>query len=272
MSSRRRFGQHFLVNRGVVDRIVEAAELSGDDVVLEIGPGKGALTEPLVASGQRVVALEIDRDLVAEFPPALTEAESFTLVEADANRADWRSVLPSLDGARVKLLSNLPYESSSPLIVRYLETSLRDDSFDLAVLMMQLEVAQRLAAEPGSKNHGSLAALARATHSIETVVDVSPGSFRPPPKVQSRVLRLRPLERPLLAADEHAGYAAFLRLAFSQRRKQLAGLLHGNGGLDREGWSAQLRRLGHPPTVRAEALSPEELVALFRQSVLETTS
>jgi 16S rRNA (adenine1518-N6/adenine1519-N6)-dimethyltransferase len=260
--ARKRFGQHFLADPGVLDRIVRDFRPSPDDHLLEIGPGRGALTEYLVrevctpgATG-RFVAVEIDRDLV----PALeTRFPGVEFVNADILRVDLDTLFanssapapaaPPERGWRV--VGNLPYNISTPLLVRLLQhlPRIRDMHF-----MLQREVADRLSATPGTKAWGRIAVLVQYLCTVEKLFDVPPASFRPPPKVWSAVARLTPRGAP--PAVEAAALDAVLRAAFSQRRKRLANALQ---SLDID-WNAS----GVEPGKRADAVSVEEYLALAR--------
>lgn len=261
-----RLGQNFLVNEGACERIVDAAgDLSGHPV-LEVGPGRGALTRRLASRAAFVLALELDAALAEALAPELPEDRCEILLQ-DAVKADWAALAGRLlarGAPPIPLVANLPYESGTAILQGWLAASAAEPMLDRAIVMLQREVAERVTAPPSTKAYGYLAVLAQSTHRVRTVMDVSPGSFRPAPSVQSRVLRLDRLEAPLFAPDERTRVAGFLHAAFSSRRKQLAGLLAGRGGRTREDWQALLAGRGIPPTVRAEELEPAALVALSR--------
>lgn len=269
MTRRRpRWGQHFLVNAGVADAIVDAACREPFDSALEIGPGRGVLTVRLVARFRRVLAVEIDADLADRLPGVVGRPERLVTWRRDAVELDWPSAVAACrqgaaPGAPATcLVANLPYEVSAPLLLAYLRCSSRDRLLGRAVVMVQAEMADRLAAAPGSRAYGSLGAVASCTHAVEKVMDVGPGSFQPPPRVRSRVLALAPRSRPAFGPIEWDRHARFIHRAFAHRRKQLARSLAGTCGLSREEWRCRIEDLGRPGDVRAEALSPEELVAL----------
>lgn len=213
---RRRFGQNFLVDRNVVAKIVDAIDPAPGDVVVEIGPGKGALTEPLLEVLPSLHAVEIDRDLAAglrgRFPP-----ERLIVHEADALRFDF-STLP----APLRAVGNLPYNISSPLLFRLAQSAerLRDAHF-----MLQLEVVERMAAAPGGKTYGRLSVMLQYVFAVERLFRVAPGSFWPLPKVDSAIVRLTPLRAGRLRARDEPLFAALVARAFSQRRKTLRNAL-----------------------------------------------
>ena len=287
-----RWGQNFLVNVGAAERIVAAAgDLAGRGVV-EVGPGHGVLTRLLAGRAARVIALEIDpalaAELSAELEPAI-RAHRVAIRLEDAVEADWIALgddLRATPEAPAAFVANLPYESGTAILGRWLAASAADPRLDPAVVMLQREVAERIAAQPSTKAYGALSVLAQATHRVRTVLDVAPGSFRPMPKVFSRVLHLKRRADPLFEPPERAAVEAFVHAAFAQRRKQLAVVLGSPGartpgaegapGLEgapgpeaapgREGWQRLLAESGHPPTARAEELTPAELVALRRRA------
>lgn len=260
--SRQRWGQNFLVNPSVVQQVVARAAPRPQDLVIEVGPGKGVLTRALLATGCRVLALEIDPGLIEHLARAFADQERLEVRHVDAVTAHWAELARSAGDGQALFVANLPYESGTAILLHWLEASVREARLARAVVMVQLEVGERLGEGPGSKAYGSLGALAQVTHRVRRVVDVEPGSFRPPPKVRSRVVELTRLDEPLLRAETWRSGAAFLHAAFAKRRKQLAGGLAGFGGCDRETWQGLLEAQGHARTARAEELSGAQLLAL----------
>ena len=231
---RKRFGQHFLHDPRVLARIVDAIAPQPGDVLVEIGPGEGALTRPLLERAQALHAIEVDRDLAAR----LGELPGLTLHEGDALAFDFAR-LP----AGMRLVGNLPYNISTPLLfqlARYADR-VRDMHF-----MLQLEVVERMVAAPSTSDYGRLSVALQARFAMEKLFTVSRGAFRPPPKVESAVVRLTPL-RAMLAIDED-----LLRRAFSARRKQLRNALPG----------IDLAAAGIDARLRPENLSPADYARL----------
>jgi 16S rRNA (adenine1518-N6/adenine1519-N6)-dimethyltransferase len=213
--ARKRFGQHFLHDQEVVHRIVGTLGLQPGELVIEIGPGKGVLTAPLLEAGARVIAVEIDRDLVAELRTRFVN-EAFEIVSADILKAD---IAALTDDRPLRLIGNLPYNISTPLMFHVLQSArhLRDMHF-----MVQKEVADRMAAQPGSKTYGRLTVMLGAQLQIQRLFDVPPGAFRPPPQVDSSVVRLIPHpQAPAIQPDHQATFELVVRHCFSQRRKTL---------------------------------------------------
>jgi len=241
---RKRFGQHFLHDAGVVRRIVEAVAPAPGDVIVEIGPGEGVLTRALLASGARVEAVEIDRDLAARLA-----AEGIRVRAADALEYDF-GALPA--GARI--VGNLPYNISTPLLFHLLRWAarLRDLHF-----MLQLEVVDRMVAAPSTPQYGRLSVMLQTRFAMRKLFRVAPGAFRPPPKVDSAVVRLVPLAKPL--GCDAAVFERVVREAFSARRKTLRNAL----SLD----EAAYAELGIDPGLRPENLSPADYVRIARRSM-----
>ena len=245
----RRLGQHFL--RGAsVEKLLRVIAPSADDVFLEIGPGKGALTLPLAARAARVVAVEIDDRLAGEL--SARAPANLEIVRADALATDLRALVPR--GGR--LVGNLPYYVSSPLMRRFL--ALRGHVRDLHV-MLQDEVARRIASPPGSREYGILSVLYGLVADVEIVARFPPGSFVPPPKVSSAVLRARFLDSPRAEVGDLKAFEAFLQKAFSRRRRTLENNLQDSYANLKD----YLRFLNLQGSARAEALSVVELARLW---------
>lgn len=218
------------------------------ETVLEIGPGAGTLTDELLARGLRVVAIEKDRGLAAQLA-----RDNLEVILGDALEMEWGSL-----GA-AKVVGNIPYYITSPLIDKALTPPLPQR----IVFLMQQEVADRLAAKPGGKEYGALSVGVQAQCRVEKVFTVKPGSFRPPPKVHSAVVRLTPLAEPLVRPEEVRAFRVFVTACFSKRRKQLKNAVPGLA-------EADLEALGIDPTIRPERLPPEDFVRLMRHPLPRT--
>ncbi len=243
---RKRFGQHFLHDPGVIERIVRALAPRAGDHLVEIGPGHGALTQHLLAVADTTLdAIEIDRDLAARLRPACAAALHCQLHEADALEFDF-AALARARGAQLRIVGNLPYNISTPLLFHLLAQT--PALLDLHI-MLQREVVARLAAPPGSKTYGRLTVMLSPWFQIERLFDVGPGAFQPPPKVWSAVVRLKVRAAPLFVVSPH--YAALVAAAFSQRRKTLRNAL--GDFLTRE----QIAACDLDPGARPETLTPE---------------
>jgi len=271
----RPLGQHFLTDPAILDRIVSALDPHPTDVVLEVGPGEGTLTRRLAPRVARVVAIEKDLRLAeglrSRIDPPLPE--NVTIVEGDALELNWREVAaaggegsaahgqrPTANGPPFKVTGNIPYYITSPLIEKALQPPLPA----VIVYLVQREVADRVAAAPGGKTYGALTVGVQAVARAERLFVVRAGAFRPPPNVDSAVLRLTPLTDPLVREEERAPFRAFVVGLFGQRRKQITGGLRTVASLDRDGALARCAGAGIDPTARPEALSVADFVRLFR--------
>jgi len=251
--ARKRFGQHFLHDRSVLDRIVEALAPQPEHAVLEIGPGRGALTERLVSRSRTLDAVEIDRDLAALLRERFRSATGFELHECDALEFDL-AALAQRRARRLRVIGNLPYNISTPLLFHIAAAHEHVD--DLHV-MLQKEVIDRIAAEPGSSEYGRLTVMLAPWFEARHLFDVGPGAFTPAPRVWSAVARLTVRREPAFAVPR--AYARTVSAAFSQRRKTLRNALRSL--LDIEG----IKAAGVDPGVRPETLSPAQFAALAAQ-------
>jgi 16S rRNA (adenine1518-N6/adenine1519-N6)-dimethyltransferase len=255
---RRALGQHFLRDPSVARAIVDLLAPTAADLVVEIGPGEGALTEHLARRAGRVVALEVDRPLVDRLRRGLATVE---VVEADARTWDY-GALARPPGGRVLVVGNLPYSVGKPILQALVDAR---TAIDEMALMLQLEVAERVAAAPGTKTYGSLSILTQVYCEARIALRVPPGAFRPPPKVESAVLRLRPLARPRVDAAEQRRFHAVVRAAFAQRRKTLANALAAGLALSVATAREAATSAGVDPGRRAETLDIKEFAALARR-------
>ena len=245
--ARKRFGQHFLTDRHYIARIVSAIAAKRDDIIVEIGPGPGAITEPLSAALDHLHAVEVDRDLAAALRSSFAE-EKFTLHEADVLSFDF-SVL----GPRFRAVGNLPYNISTPFLF-HLATfaeQLIDGTF-----MLQKEVVDRMVAAPDTAAYGRLSVMLQYRFQMKRLFDVPPGAFTPPPKVDSAIVRMTPLHAERLRAKDEARFAAIVTAGFGQRRKTLGNTLKPYLAAD------AIAAIGIDPKRRGETLSVAEFVAL----------
>jgi 16S rRNA (adenine1518-N6/adenine1519-N6)-dimethyltransferase len=245
--ARKRFGQHFLADEAVIHRIVAAVDPRPGDALVEIGPGLGAMTRPLLARCGTLAVIELDRDLAAR----LRAVPGLTVIEADALRVDF-AALAQQAGRPLRVVGNLPYNISTPILFHLLDaaTLVADQHF-----MLQKEVVERMAAAPGGKDYGRLSVMLQWRYAIEPLFEVPPGAFEPPPRVDSAVVRMTPLAHPPL--DDGTRLGEIVTVAFSQRRKLLRHTL---------GRWLEARGLGGTFDVqrRAEEVPVAEYVALAR--------
>lgn len=253
---RKRFGQHFLTDPAILGRIVDALAPGPSDTVVEIGPGRGALTDLLVPRCGRVIAIEIDRDLVKQLHEKYDAGSTVEIVEGDALETDWGTIA----GAPYLLAGNLPYYITTPLIFRILG----NPRPRRAALLVQREVAARLVAAPGSDDYGALTVNVQVAASVKVVARVSAGAFHPRPKVDSSIVLLEPLVSPLLGTEEENSFRKFVQAAFGMRRKTLLRVIRELWVPDAGRATAILASLSLEPSIRPEVVSPTDFVRLFR--------
>jgi 16S rRNA (adenine1518-N6/adenine1519-N6)-dimethyltransferase len=256
-SRRHALGQHFLASRAVLARIVGTIAPRADDVIIEIGAGRGALTAALAEKAGRVIAIEKDGRLI----PGLREAmpANVEVVHADVLRVDFRDILNRANVPALRFAGNIPYSISTPLLFRVLdERAVVTD----ATLLLQKEVAERVTAGPGTKSYAPLGILLQNEFEARIAFAVAPGSFLPPPEVRSSLLTLRRRPVPLRAGAADEPFREFLRAAFGERRKMLWKNLARRSDPGR--LAAAYDALGLSRNVRAEALAADSLFALFR--------
>jgi len=252
---KKNLGQHFLADRSYIDRIVMAVDPKPGDRLVEIGPGQGAITFPLLRRHGELTVIEFDRDLITPLMEAAEGVGRLTIIHKDVLQVDF-SKLAADDGheaRRIRLVGNLPYNISSPILFHALEHAgaIRDMTF-----MLQKEVVDRMAAGPGSKVYGRLGVMLQAYCQVDALFDVPPGAFRPPPKVDSAVVRLVPRPRGEIAVADPAMFERVVRDAFGQRRKTL------RNALQQVCTAADIEAAGLRPEARAEQIEVAGFVAL----------
>ncbi len=250
ITARKRFGQNFLRDERVIDRIVRAIAPTTDERIVEIGPGRGAMTFKLLAEVPQLTAIEIDRDLVALLREQGPQHGDLTIIEADVLTVDFTALRGT--GSRLRVVGNLPYNISTPVLFHLLE---HQDVIEDMHFMLQREVVDRMVAPPGDKIYGRLSVALQAQCQVQRLFKVAPGSFWPVPKVDSAIVKLTPhhdAERMRLAAP----LDRILRAAFGQRRKTLSNALDGVASVE------QMSAADIAPAARAETISVEKFLAL----------
>jgi 16S rRNA (adenine1518-N6/adenine1519-N6)-dimethyltransferase len=252
--ARKRFGQHFLRDQSVIDAIVNAINPQPDEHVVEIGPGLGAITLPVLERVNIMDAVEIDRDVIAALKVSSSTVGELRLYEADVLKFDFSSLRK--DTQLLRLIGNLPYNISTPLLFELIEQ--REHFHDMH-FMLQKEVVARMAAQPDTSDYGRLTVMLAPWLRIEPLFDIGPEAFRPPPKVVSTVVRLTPHATPPFVIQDRVKFAQVVLAAFTQRRKTLRNAL--STVLSTE----QIEAAGINPGLRAEVLSPDKFAALAAQ-------
>ncbi len=256
------FGQNFLCDEHYVEGIVDAAQITKDDVVIEIGPGIGTLTQLMCERASHVVAIEIDKKLVPILDETLGRYDNFTLINEDVLKADLKGIINQYSPLRaVKVVSNLPYYITTPVIMRFLE---EDIEFSSMVLMLQIEVADRLSAQPGNKDYGVVSVMLQCAYDIELMLKVPASVFVPRPQVNSGVIRLTQKQKRLTARDNEL-FKSIVKGSFAQRRKTLLNSLSSVPALriyNKNTITDVLYSLGIEPTERCEKLSIEQFIAI----------
>ena len=258
----KKFGQNFLIDTSVLEKIVSAAQVTKEDCVLEIGPGIGTMTQYLAERAREVVAVEIDRNLIPVLQDTLSGYDNVTLVNDDILKVDIRKLVEEKNGGRpIRVVANLPYYITTPIIMALLEGHVPLKSI---TVMVQKEVAERMQTGPGTKDYGALSLAVQYYAKPELVANVPPNCFIPRPNVGSAVIHLVRYEEPPVQAWDEKKMFSLIRASFNQRRKTLAnGLSNAQElGVTREQVTKVLEELGLSPTVRGEALTLEQFAQL----------
>lgn len=276
ISAKKKYGQNFLIDKRVLDRIIEGAGISGEDTVLEIGPGIGTLTQALCLRAGKVIAVEIDKDMIPLLQENLSGLDNYEIINEDILKLDLKEMFGASSSLReetdfkngestggLKVVANLPYYITTPIIIELLESGA---GFDSITVMVQKEVAERMQAGPGGKDYGALTLLVRHYSEAEVIANVPPNSFIPRPGVDSAVIKLSLLKKPRVETEDPGRLFAIIRAAFSQRRKTLSNALKNDAALKipREKTEEALETMGLKTDIRGERLSLEEFAELSR--------
>jgi len=247
-------GQNFLLDSQVLDKIADAADI--DDGVLEVGPGFGVLTKRLCETGKKVVSVEIDKRLIPVLDFTLAQFDNVKIIEKDILKTDVKALIDEeFDGKRISVAANLPYYITTPIITKLIEEKLPIKNI---VVMVQKEVAERIAAKPGKKDYGAISVLCQYYTNPRLVTIVPAGSFYPPPKVDSAVLCMEVQDKPNVEVLDEKLFFKVVRAAFSQRRKTLLNCLASGFSCGKDTLTEILLSAGIEPTVRGEKLGLSE--------------
>ena len=258
----KKFGQNFLIDTHVLEKIISSAEITKDDFVLEIGPGIGTMTQYLAEAAREVAAVEIDKNLIPILKDTLSAYDNVTVINEDVLKVDIRKLAEEKNGGRpIKVVANLPYYITTPIIMGLFESNVPLSSI---TIMVQKEVADRMQVGPGTKDYGALSLAVQYYASPYIVANVPPNCFMPRPKVGSAVIRLtRYAEPPVQVKDEQLMFR-LIRASFNQRRKTLVNGLNNSPEVQvsKEAVMSALEQMGLPATVRGEALTLEQFAQL----------
>ena len=258
----KKFGQNFLIDTGILESIIDSAEITKDDFVLEIGPGIGTMTQYLCESARQVVAVEIDTNLIPILKETLSEYDNVEVINGDILKIDINKIAEKYnDNKPIKVVANLPYYITTPIIMGLFESHVPIDSI---TIMVQKEVADRMQEGPGAKEYGALSLAVQYYANPKIVADVPPSCFMPQPKVGSAVIKLTRHQNPPVDVDNEKLLFQVIRASFNQRRKTLANGLNNFPAiaLSKEEIQESIKELGVSPTIRGEALSLEQFAQL----------
>ena len=255
---RKKWGQHFLADKNILKKIIKTAEIEKEDIVLEVGPGLGEMTQALAHEARKVIAVEIDPRLVEILKGKLADIPNVEIIQSDILKFDVRKHLGS-EKHPVKVVANLPYQISTPLLFHFIDSR---DLFSALILMLQREVAERMVAPPGRKTYGPLSVLIQSVADVSICFTVKPSAFFPPPEVETAVIRLSWKKSPMIAPEQEDGFRAVVKGCLGYRRKTLANALKYSNLLLPENLEKRLEEMGIDPRRRPETLSVQEFVAL----------
>lgn len=257
-------GQNFLTDSNVVSRIVDTAEITEDDLVIEIGPGIGSMTGELASRAGRVIAVEIDKHLIPALEDNLKDFSNLEIINEDIMKVSVKAVTENRQNMRLKVVANLPYYITTPIIMKLLE---EDNDIELMVFMVQKEVAQRMVAKPGGKDYGALSVAVQYYAQPEKVFDVPPHCFIPQPEVDSTIVKLKKNKKPPVILKDKDMFFKVVKAAFGQRRKTLLNALANSEALSRSKEEVReiLSVVNIDENTRGETLSMEQFAALANE-------
>lgn len=261
ISAQKRYGQNFLIDSNILEKIVKSAGITKDDIVLEIGPGIGTLTQHIANSAGKVICVEIDTKMIPVLEYTLSEFDNVTVINQDILKADIKGILAEHGAESAKVVANLPYYITTPIIMELLEKDLPIESI---TVMIQKEVAERMQVGPGSKDYGALSLAVAFYSNAEVKMTVSPNCFIPRPNVDSAVIRLDKLKEPRVSVNNKSEMFRIIKGAFEQRRKTLTNALSHSSAYktDKKKIEDALIQMGKNVNIRGEELTLEEFAVL----------
>jgi len=258
VTPRKKWGQHFLVDRNILNKVIRTARVEKEDVVLEVGPGLGEMTLALARQVKRVIAVEIDPKLVAILNKKMKDYPNVEVVKGDILKVDFRQFLKR-EGHPIKVVANLPYQISTPLLFRFIESK---EAFSTFTLMLQKEVAERMVAPPGRKEYGPLSIFIQIFLDVSIRFFIKPSAFFPPPKVKSAVVHMVWKEKPMIETNDEEWFKRVVRACFGYRRKTLVNALKHSELFLPEPVELKMEAIGIDPRRRPETLTIQEFAGL----------
>ena len=258
VTPRKKWGQHFLVDRNILNKVIRTARVEKEDVVLEVGPGLGEMTLALARQVEKVIAVEIDPKLVAILNKKMKDYPNVEVVKGDILKVDFRQFLKR-EGHPIKVVANLPYQISTPLLFRFIESK---EAFSTFTLMLQREVAERMVAPPGRKEYGPLSIFIQIFLDVSIRFFIKPSAFFPPPKVESAVVHMVWKEKPMIETNDEEWFKRVVRACFGYRRKTLVNALKHSELFLPEPVELKMEAIGIDPRRRPETLTIQEFAGL----------
>jgi len=258
VTPRKKWGQHFLVDRNILNKVIRTARVEKEDVVLEVGPGLGEMTLALARQVEKVIAVEIDPKLVAILNKKMKDYPNVEVVKGDILKVDFRQFLKR-EGHPIKVVANLPYQISTPLLFRFIESK---EAFSTFTLMLQKEVAERMVAPPGRKEYGPLSIFIQIFLDVSIRFFIKPSAFFPPPKVESAVVHMVWKEKPMIETNDEEWFKRVVRACFGYRRKTLVNALKHSELFLPEPVELKMEAIGIDPRRRPETLTIQEFRGL----------
>ena len=255
-------GQNFLMDKNIIDKIVEGTEINAEDTVIEIGPGIGVITQEAANRAKKVIAVEIDKSLIPILGETLAEHDNIKIINEDILKLDLNKIIDEENAESVKIIGNLPYYITTPIIMKILNDEVKAKSI---TVMMQKEVAERIKAEPGTKTYGAISVAVQYSCLVKKIADVPRTVFVPQPNVDSTVLKLIPRGKGAVEVQDKKLFFECIKAGFGQRRKTLSNSLQTIRGTSKETIIASLNAAGIEPTRRAETLTLEEFGKLSNE-------
>jgi 16S rRNA (adenine1518-N6/adenine1519-N6)-dimethyltransferase len=255
---KKKWGQHFLIDRNILNKVIRTAEIDKEDVVLEIGPGLGVMTIALARQARKVVAVEIDSKIVEILNDKMAEYRNVEVIKGDILKIDFNRLLDQ-EGQRIKVVANLPYQITTPLLFRFIDSR---EVFSSLTLMLQKEMAERFVASPKTKAYGPLSIFVQLFSDLSICFYIKPSAFFPPPKVESAVVHMMFREKPMLALEDEEWFRKVVRSCFGYRRKTLINALKHSERSVPKSIGPKMEKIGIDPRRRPETLTIAEFANL----------